>query len=185
MVTPDPAEANAGACATLQNNRNSGAVAAAAPLTAKTSGRFGWDNRSPYLFRITRLSLASLVIFAKPWQGLLQYYAAADLTTGPSLEDSYGLGVQGAMACGLPVKSSAQSGVSEIIADGIDGLVLAGPFEGSVLPRWIQLSHERPDLHQRIGQVAAQTAQQYSWDRNAADSREFPVQALQNKNMKY
>jgi glycosyltransferase involved in cell wall biosynthesis len=151
------------------------------PLKLLVVGR---DDRSPYLSRMAQRGLASRVIFANPSPDVLPFYAAADVYTGPSLEDSFGLPVLEAMTCGLPVTSSAQSGVSEIITDGIDGFILADPIDSFVLTRLIQLLYDKAELRHRMGEVAAQTAQQHTWDRNAEDTSAFLLLALRNKNTK-
>jgi glycosyltransferase involved in cell wall biosynthesis len=141
----------------------------------------GSDDRFPYLSRITQLGLASRVVFAEPSPDVLQFYAAADVYAGPSLEDSFGLPVLEAMACGLPVIASAQSGISELITDGMDGLVLQDPFDIPVLAQLLHLLYEQPALRHRIGQAAARTALQHTWARNALETREFLQAVLDRK----
>jgi hypothetical protein len=53
--------------------------------------------------------------FEAPSGDVLLFYAAADVYVGPSLEDSFGLPILEAMACGLPVIASAHAGASEMI----------------------------------------------------------------------
>ena len=67
------------------------------------------------------------VHFLPPRQDVEFYYAAADAYVGPSLEDTFALPPQEAMACGMPVIVSAENGTSEIITDGKDGLILGIP----------------------------------------------------------
>lgn len=144
----------------------------------------GRDDRSAYMPRVAQLGLHGRVVFAGPASDVLPFYAAADTYAGPSLEDSFGLPVLEAMACGLPAISSSQSGVSEVITDGIDGFILDDPSDRTGLARFIRLLQEQPGLRQRMGHAAAQTAQQYNWDRNAAETREFLLRTLVNKNSK-
>jgi glycosyltransferase involved in cell wall biosynthesis len=55
------------------------------------------------------------------------YYAAADAYVGPSFEDTFAQPPAEAMACGLPVITSATNGTAEIITDGVDGLIVQDP----------------------------------------------------------
>ncbi len=53
---------------------------------------------------------------------LIRAYRAADLVVLPSIwQESYGLPVAEAMACGVPVLASASGGVPELIEDGTTG----------------------------------------------------------------
>ena len=57
-----------------------------------------------------------------PQPVLIDAYRAADLLVLPSVwQESYGLPVAEAMACGVPVLASASGGVPELIEDGITG----------------------------------------------------------------
>jgi glycosyltransferase involved in cell wall biosynthesis len=53
---------------------------------------------------------------------LIRAYRAADLLVLPSIwQESYGLPVAEAMACGVPVLASATGGVPELVEDGVTG----------------------------------------------------------------
>ena len=73
------------------------------------------------------------------------------------------------MACGLPVIVSAACGVSEIITDGSDGLVLADSTDADTLAAMIHRLYSDKEFRAGLGKKAAETAQQYTWDRNAHD----------------
>ncbi len=53
-----------------------------------------------------------------------RFYAGADALLHPSFYDSFANVVLEAMACGLPIVVSQDSGVSELITNGTDGIVL-------------------------------------------------------------
>ena len=76
-----------------------------------------------------------------------------------------------AMACGLPVIVSRQAGVSEVITHGVDGLVLEDPRDAAALTSMIGDLHRDTTLREFLGNNAAQTAQRYTWDRNAEQLR--------------
>jgi glycosyltransferase involved in cell wall biosynthesis len=57
-----------------------------------------------------------------PQPTLIRAYRAADILVLPSVwQESYGLPVAEAMACGVPVLASASGGVPELIEDGVTG----------------------------------------------------------------
>jgi glycosyltransferase involved in cell wall biosynthesis len=109
------------------------------------------------------------------------YFAAADVYVGPSLEDSFSMPVAEAMACGLPVITSAAAGVSEIISNGVDGLILDNPSDASALASMIRALYEDATLRSKLGDNAAATAQHYSWDRSGAEIVAILEQVFQRK----
>lgn len=100
------------------------------------------------------------------------YYAAADIYASPSLEDSFALPVLEAMACGLPVITSCAAGVSEIIHNGEDGIALDDPMDVSALAKHLQHLAANEGLRRQMGESAAQTASQYTWEQNARQLRD-------------
>ena len=66
-------------------------------------------------------------------------------------------------------RDAARAGVSEAITDGVDGLILDDPQDSDRLSELIALLHQNEGLRRRIGEAAAKTARQYSWDRNARE----------------
>ena len=94
-------------------------------------------------------------------------YAATDVYVSPTREDAFGLPVLEAMACGLPVITSVNAGVSQIITEGVDGFVLKDPDDTLALAGHFKSLQEHPDIRQRIGENARRTAEPYTWDHNA------------------
>jgi glycosyltransferase involved in cell wall biosynthesis len=109
------------------------------------------------------------------------YYAAADAYVGPSLQDSYGLPPAEAMACGLPVVVSSAAGVSEIVTDGIDGLILRNPTDASELVALIRRLTEDKEFRTRLGENAAETTRKYTWKRNGQELAEIFNGVLERK----
>jgi glycosyltransferase involved in cell wall biosynthesis len=58
-------------------------------------------------------------------------------------------------------------GVSEVITDGVDGFILEDPRDSSGLAELIGLLYHNDSLRQRVGEAAARTARQYTWEWNA------------------
>lgn len=109
------------------------------------------------------------------------YYAAADAYAGPSLEDAYALPPAEAMACGLPVIVSASAGVSEIVTDGVDGLILRDPTDVKSLVAMILHLYEDREFRDYLGKNAEKICRQYTWERNGRDLAVIFEEILQRK----
>ncbi len=128
----------------------------------------GSDEEEPFRKIAERLSILDRCHWTGPDEDVLEFYAAADLYVGPSLEDSFGLPIAEAMACGLPVITSHSAGVAELIRTSIDGFVLDQSRDANELVDVIQRLYADAVLRQRIGEAAASIAHEWTWDRNAA-----------------
>jgi len=113
--------------------------------------------------------LENRVQFLPPRNDIEFYYAAADAYVGPSFQDLYAMPPAEAMACGLPVIVSAAAGVSEIILNGVDGLILDDPKDSDALATIIRRLYEDEPFRTQLGQEAAKTARQYTWERNGQE----------------
>ena len=138
----------------------------------------GTDTIAPYDSAIRQHGLQSRVRFLPIRPDVEFYYAATDAYVGPSLEDAFAMPPLEAMACGLPVIVSSQAGVSEVIKHGVDGLVLEDPRDSGTLASLIGDLHRDAALRELLGTNAAQTAQHYTWDRNAEQLRAVIEESL-------
>ena len=128
----------------------------------------GRDDVKPFEATIQRLGIRDRVRFLSPSEDVMKFYAAADAYTGPSLADAYGLPVIEAMACGLPVIASTKAGVSEVITDGSNGLLLRNPTDAGELAGLIRRLVEDPFLREYLAGNAVSTARQHTLDHSAA-----------------
>ncbi len=133
----------------------------------------GNDVRSAYENVLRDQGMAARVKFLENAREVLQFYAAADAYVGPSLEDAFGMPVLEAMACGLPVVCSAYAGVSEVVSNGIDGIILSDPQDAGEIAAALRMLILDPDLCARLGAQASDTAQAHSWNRNAVAAWEW------------
>jgi glycosyltransferase involved in cell wall biosynthesis len=141
----------------------------------------GNDRRTEYEAIVRQLGLAERVLFLDASPNVIQFYAAADVYVGPSLEDAYGLPILEAMACGLPVIASSRAGVSEIITHWKNGMILRNPQDSRELAELLRELCSNPGSCEQIGQEAAFTAGQQTWDRNAATVWKLLNQAATRK----
>lgn len=97
------------------------------------------------------------VIFAgfKQKPELPRYYAMADVFVFPTLGDPYGLVVDEAMACSLPVISTGAAGeIRDRIEEGVNGYIVP-PEDSSILADRMLFLAKDPGLRERMGKVAA------------------------------
>jgi len=141
----------------------------------------GKDDRAPFEHAIERLGLKDRVCFLLPSPDVMQFYAAADLYVGPSLQDSFALPPSEAMACGLPVITSVANGGAEIMTNGMDGLVLQDPRDVEELARLIRCVVQDRELQLGLSQNASVTARQYSWERSTNEMRRLFQDAIERK----
>jgi glycosyltransferase involved in cell wall biosynthesis len=138
----------------------------------------GHDTVAPYREIICRLGMAEQVAFLPLRSDVEFYYAAADAYAGPSLEDAFALPPAEAMACGLPAVTTRMAGVSEIITQGEDGLILEDPGDAQTLSDWVGRLATDVDWRNRMGRAAARTAAQYTWEANALQMRSLFDRAI-------
>jgi glycosyltransferase involved in cell wall biosynthesis len=148
------------------------------PVDLLVAGREDHSSSRPL---IVDRGLEDRVHLLPPRTDVEFYYAAADAYAGPSLEDTFALPPAEAMACGLPVIVSSANGTCEIITDGVDGLILVDPTDASTLSRMIRRLFEDREFRERLGENAAKTAQQYTWERNGRDLAAIFEEILQRK----
>jgi glycosyltransferase involved in cell wall biosynthesis len=96
---------------------------------------------------------------------LAQLFAAADVFVSASLMETYGLTLVEAMACGTPVVALRVGGIPEAAPDG-QGAILCEPGDGAALTEAIMKLRSSPELRDRLGALARETAH----TRNAASS---------------
>jgi phosphatidylinositol alpha-mannosyltransferase len=91
----------------------------------------------------------------------------ADLLCAPSLSgESFGMVLTEAFAAGTPVIASAIAGYSDVVSDGVDGL-LVPPGDPQRLAEELQRVHYERERLQAMGEAARRSAQRYAWPRIA------------------
>jgi UDP-glucose:(heptosyl)LPS alpha-1,3-glucosyltransferase len=127
----------------------------------------GSDVPTGFQNNAQQLGIADRCRWESPRPDVIDFYAAADIYVSPSQEDSFGLPVAEAMACGLPVITSKFAGVSELIQNERDGLIMPDPTNPAVLADLLRGLFDNPIARSTLGNAAAVTAQSWTWDRNA------------------
>ncbi len=85
----------------------------------------GGSERDRLSARLQHEGLADRILLLGPWTGnqLLEAYAALDVFLSTSDYEGFGLGVVEAMAAGKPVIATAVGGVTDLVEDGVTGLL--------------------------------------------------------------
>ena len=143
----------------------------------------GGEDRQPYLQWAQKRGITERLHFAAPQADVMMFYAAADCYASPTREDACALPPTEAMACGLPVITSVENGGCEIIENGVNGYVLTDPLDATTLAEIMRGLCQDGAFRREMGARAAETAKEYSWDRNADEGFAFLESALANKMM--
>jgi UDP-glucose:(heptosyl)LPS alpha-1,3-glucosyltransferase len=126
----------------------------------------GDDSPDAFLEMAKSLGISGRCHFEPSREDVLDFYAATDIYVSPSREDSFGLPVLEAMACGLPVITSTFAGVSDLIHNGVDGFVLSNPNDTQALAQLLQQLQDG-EFRKQTGNYAAKTSLDWTWDRAA------------------
>ena len=95
---------------------------------------------------------------------LNHFYNDSDLFILNSIEDGFGMVVSQAMACGLPVITTKNTGASEIIDDGINGFIIPIRDQKSLREK-ILFFYNNPNICNDMGEKAHLKATKYfSWE---------------------
>jgi UDP-glucose:(heptosyl)LPS alpha-1,3-glucosyltransferase len=117
----------------------------------------GKGNIPRYEGLAQRLGLQEITMFCGFQEQMPPFYGAADIFVLPSYYDPFGNVCLEAMACGLPVITTRETGVSELMAHGRSGFVMDHPENVSDLTNWLE-ALEDPELRRSLGALAQEQA---------------------------
>jgi UDP-glucose:(heptosyl)LPS alpha-1,3-glucosyltransferase len=101
----------------------------------------------------------------EPTSDIAPYYAAADCFALPTSYDTFSLVTLEAMASGLPVIVSRAAGISELLADGVNALLLQTPTDVVELAGCLGRLIDDHALRRELADKGRLVAEQHSWDR--------------------
>jgi glycosyltransferase involved in cell wall biosynthesis len=100
---------------------------------------------------------------------LFAHYGQSSIFAMPSLADSFGLVVFEAMACGLPVLISQNTGAADLVRHGEHGFVV--PIRDvEAIQQAIVAAYESPELVTKLSANATALARAQSWERYGQDA---------------
>lgn len=104
--------------------------------------------------------------------GNQEVYGTANVMVLPSLSDGFGYVVAEAMASGLPVIVTKNTGAADLVHDGVNGYVIAPGDIDAITSRLVHLA-QHPALVREMGKKAREAITTLSFDRYRADYREL------------
>ncbi len=115
------------------------------------------------------LCIGQLVVFLgkRDQDRLPYYYSAAELLVMPSHYESFGMVALEAMACGTPVIASEVGGLAYLVRDGETGFTVPDQ-EPELLSEKINWLLDDRELHRTMSERAVEYAQDYAWEKIAA-----------------
>ena len=114
--------------------------------------------------QVATLGLTEQVIFlpGRPWFRVPEVLALSNVLVLPSRSEPWGLVVNEAMACGLPVIVSDRCGcAADLVQDGYNGFVINPDDPASLTHRLVQFMDNSVNTEQ-LGKAAQQTIARYS-----------------------
>jgi alpha-maltose-1-phosphate synthase len=97
-----------------------------------------------------------------PHASLNQYYSDANVLVFPSLVEGFGLVLLEAMACGIPIITTTNTGGPDIITDGVEGFIV--PIRDvEALKEKIEWCYDHPKELAEMGRAARRKAEQLTW----------------------
>jgi glycosyltransferase involved in cell wall biosynthesis len=115
-----------------------------------------------------------------PWVQLYEYYQQSSVFVLPSLSDSWGLVVTEAMACGLPVIVTENTGSSDAVQEGKNGFVVPIRDSATLAERILYL-YQNPKQRQEMGNVASRIVNHFTWERYSERLLEIYGEILSKK----
>lgn len=136
-------------------------------------------KRQVYIKKTISYGLEDRVKFMGFQKDIVNIYKSVDAFILPSLYDSFGNVVLEAIACGTPVIVSSSAGSSEIIKDGINGIIYHKPHE---ITEKINLLYNDKNLYNSLSSASRDLSIKYSWSAMAASVEKLYIY-LKGKNI--
>ncbi len=122
--------------------------------------------------QVARLDVADRVVFAGnvPQADLPLLLAASDVFCRPSRSEGMGISFVEAMAAGLPTVGTPVGGITDVIHDGIDGLMVT-PSSSKAVADALHRLHGDPELRKKLSDGGREAARRFDWKVLAQDAR--------------
>ena len=134
-------------------------VAVARPGFLRTESRQWFDHLVERCGLAGKVDIRELVTDAE----LVNLYSKASVFLLPTRMEGWGLAIMEAMAAGCPVVSSPVGGVTELVSDGENGLLVRVGDVAAIVES-IERLLDDADLRNRLCANAAKTIKEYTWE---------------------
>jgi glycosyltransferase involved in cell wall biosynthesis len=114
--------------------------------------------------RAIELGLCEHLLFSGHQASAVRWIAAMDVVVNASYGEPFGMVIIEAMALGKPVVATRLAGPTEIITDGVDGLLIS-PGSVPELATALRRLIEEPELRRELGLAGQQRARAYALPR--------------------
>ena len=137
-----------------------------------------------FMEQVKKLSLESRVFFLGSLKNVAPAYEAADCLAHPTLEDTFAMVVLEAMSYALPVvvSSSKYCGISDLLQNGKNALILDNPLDSLDLQHALEQVLTQPSLNAALSKGALAFASCYQWRRLAVQQEMLYLQVELAKN---
>jgi starch synthase len=98
-----------------------------------------------------------------PNNQIAEYFKAADLFCLPSIQEGLALVIAEAMACGLPIVATENTGAEEFIRNGVEGTILKAGDADALFTALHEMQSDRGRMR-TMGEAAAVRSKAFSWD---------------------
>jgi len=145
-----------------------------AVLVLVGSGGLGLQNCEKELRSYAaRHQLQDSVVFTGSVENVHEYLQASDLFVFPTEREAFGISVIEAMACGLPVVTTAVDGIRDIIHPGVDALVVPPAHDRALAAALVRGLDGGEDIEQMAASGSQITAERFSSHSVVAAYREL------------
>ena len=140
----------------------------------------GKGNVPRYMKLARELGLNGICLFCGFQDGMPAFYGCADVFVLPSYYEPLGNACLEAMACGLPVIATRETGASELILHGRSGFIMDTPENPLALANWLEALEDQ-DLRRSMGAEARGQVAFLTIERNVKQTILAYEKALENK----
>ena len=122
------------------------------------------------------------VVGGVSFRDLPRYYATADIFCSPATgQESFGIVLLEAMACGKPIVASAIEGYMGIVKEGEQGLLFPRK-DASALAETLLTLIDNPDYARQLGQTGRRMVEQYRWQAVARQVESYYLDCISENN---
>ncbi|MFH0732110.1 MAG: glycosyltransferase family 4 protein [Candidatus Omnitrophota bacterium] len=132
---------------------------------------------------VFKLGIADRVIFEEGKKQMSSIFAVCDIFICTSIYETFGLTALEAISCGIPTLLSRLTGVSELVEDGKNAVLINDPADEDEIASKINLLLENAALMKNLSEGARELALLHTWDKVAAETFGVYKKVLENRNV--